>query len=152
MWLSLITILMQLPAALDLQLQRDNGLTFYEYSVLVGLTSAGDDGLRMTDLAMVTSGQLPRLSQVITRMEGRGWVIRRKDPDDGRATRVVIQSKGRELLERAAPRHVARVRELIFDQLSATQLKNLKGIARTISLGLGEPHPLLEERRRALGG
>lgn len=146
-WFALIGVIMQLPAALDSQLQRDSGLTFYEYGVLVGLSSVDrDEGLRMSDLAMVTSGQLPRLSQVITRMEKRGWVKRQPDPTDGRATRVVLLPAGDERLIEAAPGHVERVRELVFDQLTAAQVRQLQTIGTAISQSFG-PLPVHPRRK-----
>ncbi|MDW3213980.1 MAG: MarR family transcriptional regulator [Ilumatobacteraceae bacterium] len=150
-WLSLISVLMQLQPALDAQLQRDSGLSFYEYGVLASLSQVDDTvGLRMSDLAAVTNGQLPRLSQVITRMEKRAWVERCADPDDGRATRVVLLPAGTEVLDAAAPGHVDQVRELVFDQLTETQVRRLHGICRTISQALGTPPLLLDiERQRS---
>ena len=41
-WASLATLLEWLPAALDAQLQRDAGLTHFEYGVLYALAHADD--------------------------------------------------------------------------------------------------------------
>ena len=41
-WLSVVSLLIKLPAALDAQLQRDAGFSHFEYSVLAGLS----DGTR----------------------------------------------------------------------------------------------------------
>ncbi|HEY4462168.1 MAG TPA: hypothetical protein VGN41_05825, partial [Streptosporangiaceae bacterium] len=39
-WVSLAGVLIKLPAALDAQLQRDAGLSHFEYMVLSGLSEA----------------------------------------------------------------------------------------------------------------
>ncbi len=145
-WIPLVTTLLLLPSALDAQLQRDSGLTLYEYIVLSALSEIGDEGLRMSDLAAVTSGQLSRLSQVVTRMEQRDWVVRAPDPDDRRATRVLLQPKGRRLLTSAAPGHVTAVREFVFDQLSPTQVQHLQRIAFKIASTLTPPDSLIHVR------
>ena len=50
-WLSLIGVIIRLPAALDTQLQRDAGLSHFEYIVMVNLSNATDHVLRMSQLA-----------------------------------------------------------------------------------------------------
>src|SRR5690606_31974355 len=50
-WLELISVLIRLPAALDRQLQRDAGLSHFEYQVLAGLSMSPERTMRMRDLA-----------------------------------------------------------------------------------------------------
>src|SRR5690349_3789720 len=85
-WLGLTGVLIRLPAVLDTQLQRDAGISHFEYQVLAGLSMADDRTLRMSDLATFVEGSLARLSQVVGRLEKRGWIRRVPDPDDGRYT------------------------------------------------------------------
>lgn len=151
-WIPLVTVLLMLPGALDSQLQRDAGLTFYEYVVLAGLSERGSEGLRMSDLAAVTSASQSRLSQVVSRMEARGWVERAPDPCDGRATRVQILADGRSVLETAAPRHVDNVRRLVFDQLTPAQVGHLERIALRIASTLVPPDSLIHARETLSGG
>lgn len=143
-WRPLVSVLLTLPAALDAQLQRQSNLTFYEYVVLAGLERAGAEGHRMTDLAAVTSGALSRLSQVVTRMEQRGWVARTPDPLDGRATRVVLRPEGAKQLAAAAPDHVATVRRLVFDELTPTQVQQLRRVMLKISGAISGPDSLIQ--------
>src|SRR4030088_394135 len=60
--LSLAGLLIKLPAALDTQLQRDAGLSHFEYMVLSGLSEAPGRTLHMSDLAELANGSLSRLS------------------------------------------------------------------------------------------
>ena len=83
-WLSVTGLMVQLPAALDRQLQRDAGLTHFEYHVMAALSQAPERTLQMSTLAGLTEARLPRLSQVAARLEKRGWLTRRPDTDDGR--------------------------------------------------------------------
>lgn len=146
-WIPLVSTLLLLPSALDAQLQQDSGLTFYEYVVLAALSEAGEEGFRISDLAAVTSASQPRLSQVATRLEQRGWVARRSDPDDRRSTRVTIRPAGQKVLAEAAPRHADTVRRLVFDQLTPSQVGQLERIAMRIASTLVPPDSLIHARR-----
>lgn len=135
-WIPFVPVLLLLPSALDGQLQADSSVTLYEYVVLSALSEIGEDGLRMSDLAAVTSGAPSRLSQVVGRMEARRWVERRPDPSDGRAALVHLLEEGRTVLSAAAPGHVEAVRRLIFDRLSPAQVKQLRKIAVAVASAL----------------
>ena len=137
-WLSVVSLLIKLPAALDAQLQRDAGFSHFEYNVLAGLSEAPEGSLRMSVLAAFADGSLPRLSQVITRLERRGLVRRTPDPDDGRYTLAVLTEAGRDAVVAAAPGHVETVRNLVFDPLSKAKTRQLRDICLRI-LGAMDP-------------
>ncbi|WP_306306900.1 MarR family winged helix-turn-helix transcriptional regulator [Nocardia thailandica] len=124
-WLTLVALAMRLFPALDAQLKRDAGMTHYDYQVLAVLSAAPRHTLRMSVLAASTEGSLPRLSQVVGRLEKLGWVRRTPDPDDGRSTLAVLTAAGVAELDAAAPGHVARVRQLVIDPLTRGQLRQL---------------------------
>ena len=123
---------MRLPAALDTQLQRDSGLTHFEYLVLMGLSEVPDRTRRMSELAGFVSGSLSRLSHVVSRLERRGWVRREPCPEDGRSTNAILTEAGWDTLVAAAPGHVAEVRRLVIDDLTETQLRHLRDIGRQV--------------------
>jgi len=131
-WLALVSVLIKLPAALDAQLQRDSGLSHFEYNVLAGLSEAEGGALRMSVLAAHADGSLPRLSQVIARLERRGLVRRTPDPDDGRYTLAMLTDAGRDAVTAAAPGHVETVRELVFDPLTKAKTRQLLDICRRV--------------------
>ncbi|MDE3086608.1 MAG: MarR family transcriptional regulator [Acidobacteriota bacterium] len=131
-WLALVAVLCTLPAALDGQLQREAGLTLYEYLVLASLSDHPEQSLRMSDLAVLTNGSLPRLSQVVTKLERRGWVRRTPDPGDGRCTRCALTSEGCAKLEESAPGHVGAVRRLVFDPITRAQVHQVCAIHERI--------------------
>lgn len=131
-WLALGTVLFRLPAALDAQLRRDAGITHFEYQVLAGLSMTPDRTLRMSALAVFAEGSLQRLSQVVSRLEGRGWVRREPDPADGRSTLAILTDAGWEKVVATAPGHVETVRSLVFDPLTKAQVRQLGEIGRRI--------------------
>jgi DNA-binding MarR family transcriptional regulator len=118
--------------ALECQLQRDAGLSFIEYHVLARLSENPGNTLRMSELAEVTDASLSRLSHLIKRLELRGLVRREPDPADGRYTNAILTEAGLRLLVASAPAHVAKVRELVIDALTAAQLRQLRTASERI--------------------
>lgn len=131
-WMALVAVMMRLPAALDSQLQRDAGLSHFEYQVMAGLSESPERTIRMSDLAAICEGSLPRLSQVVARLEKRGWVRRSPDPTDGRCTLAMLTEDGWEKVVQTAPGHVEAVRALVIDPLTKAQKHQLAGIGRRI--------------------
>jgi DNA-binding MarR family transcriptional regulator len=131
-WLPVGGLLLKLPAALDAQMQRDSGLSHFEYLVLASLSEAPDRTRRMSALAALANGSLSRLSHVVKRLEARGWIERKACPSDGRYTNAVLTDAGWEKVVASAPGHVEAVRTLVLDALSDTELAQLGEMARRI--------------------
>ena len=128
-WLRLVAVVELLPAALDLQLRTDSGVTHFEYFVLAMLSEAPERTLRMTTLGRRTNATLSRLSHVVSRLEQRGLVERFPCPEDRRATNARLTDAGWETVVAAAPGHVDAVRRHVFAPLTATQVSQLQRIA-----------------------
>lgn len=125
LWQNLLTVIIALPAALDRQLQRDAGISNFEYGVLARISMAPQETLRLSELARDCDSTLPRLSKLMDRFETREWVARRTDPNDGRYTLATLTDNGRQKLIDSAPEHVAQVRRLVFDPLTTAQRRQL---------------------------
>src|SRR5215813_10108332 len=147
-WIALASVLMRLPAALDAQLQRDADITHFEYMVMSGLSMSPERTLRMSDLAVAAEGSLSRLSQVVSRLEKRGWVRRTPDPTDGRYTLAVLTDSGWDKVVATAPGHVEAVRRLVFDPLTRAQQRQMREIGRRIMRAIDPNDRCLEERSR----
>ena len=127
-WMKFSIALVRLPQELDAQLQRDAGLSWFEYLVLAGLSEAPGHTMRMSRLALLTNGSLSRLSHVVKRLEGRGWVARCPCPEDGRYTNATLTDAGWEKVVATAPGHVATVRRFFVEALEPAQLAHLDGV------------------------
>jgi DNA-binding MarR family transcriptional regulator len=130
-------MLVELPTALDGQLQRDAGISHFEYQVMAMLSMEPGRTLRMSRLAALASGSLTRLSRVVDRLDQRGWVCRQPDPTDGRSTLTVLTDAGWEKVVETAPGHVAEVRRLVFDQLTRGQVRQLHDIGSRVLRAIG---------------
>src|SRR3954453_16943820 len=111
-WLALNGVILLLPAALDSQMQRDNGITMFEYLVLAMLSEAPGRTLQLKRRAGVTNGALCRLSHVGTRLERRDWVRREPMADNGRVTMARLTDAGYAKVVASAPDHVETVARL----------------------------------------
>ncbi len=131
-WLTLVSLIIRLGPALDAQLRRDAGLSHFEYGVMSALSEAPDRTLRMSELATLAEGSLSRLSQVVSRLEHRGWITRSPDPGDGRFTLATLTEEGWLVVVATAPGHVEEVRRLVFDRLSQAQVRQLTAIGQRI--------------------
>ena len=109
-WLELTAMLSWLPDALDAQLQRDAGLSHFEYQVMAMLSMSPGRTRRMREVAALANGSLTRLSRTVDRLDRRGWVVRRPDPEDGRSTLAVLTDSGYDKVVATAPDHVSEVR------------------------------------------
>src|ERR1700756_5494079 len=75
-WAQLSTMILRLQPVLSARLQREFGISQFEYLILARLSEAPGSMLRMSVLATITGGSLPRLSQEVGRLEKRGWISR----------------------------------------------------------------------------
>jgi DNA-binding MarR family transcriptional regulator len=135
-WSALATLLERLPAALDAQLQRDAGLTHFEYGILYALSRGEGGALRMSELAGFANSSLSRLSRAIDRLEARGFVGRSLDPADGRFTVATLTPSGRKQEEAAAPGHAELVDRIVFGSLTAAQQRQLGAISARIAAAI----------------
>ncbi|RKR74364.1 MarR family winged helix-turn-helix transcriptional regulator [Frondihabitans australicus] len=137
-WIRFAAVLELLPPALDQQLERDEGLSHFEYFVLAMLSEARERTLRMTSLATRTNATLPRLSRVVQRLEAQGLVRRSPCAEDRRATNATLTDAGWAKVVHAAPGHVENVRASVLDALSPAQVAALGEISALL-LGRLDP-------------
>jgi DNA-binding MarR family transcriptional regulator len=131
-WRQIVGLFMTLPVAIDGDLRRNAGLSFYEYLVLASLSETSYGMLQMSDLAYQANSSLSRLSHLISRLEKRGWVTKRRCANDRRASTVVLTTAGGEKIRSAAPGHAQFVQEVVTKSLTALQLQHLGDAATAV--------------------
>jgi DNA-binding MarR family transcriptional regulator len=135
-WRQLSSMILRLQPVLSAQLQREFGISHFEYLIMACLSETPGSRLRMSVLATITGSSLPRLSQAVARLEKRGWLSRQPDAEDSRYTLAVLTGAGLRQLQQAAPAHVAAVREYVFDRLTQAQTRQLGAICQRLLDGL----------------
>jgi DNA-binding MarR family transcriptional regulator len=123
-WRILVALTTRLPAAMDTQLQRESGLTHFEYFVMALLAEEPDRRLQLSELAYRANASLSRLSHVVTKLERLGWAHREALPGR-RGAHAVLTDTGYAKVEDATPGYLEAVRGLVFDGLNADQTRQL---------------------------
>jgi DNA-binding MarR family transcriptional regulator len=131
-WLGWVFTSRLLWEEIERDLQRDSGLSFGHYEILVMLSETPTRARRMSELADATQSSRSRLSHAVARLEELGWVRREACPEDRRGQLAVLTDEGFAALEAAAPMHVESVRRHLFDLLSPAQLANLQEIQEEV--------------------
>ena len=115
---------------------KEQGLLVVHYSILVALSAAHDDTMRLAELADAANLSQSRLTHRLKTMIERGHVEIAADEDDGRGKNATLTPAGRQFLERIAPIHAEDVQRLVFDHLDASETaalaEALSKIAQTL--------------------
>jgi len=109
-------------------LLRDYGLGVGEFDVLATLRRQGKpyelSPSQLSRAAMLTTGGM---TNMLDRLERRGWIERRPNPADRRGTMVRLRPKGRKLVERAIGPRLEDAGESLT-HLTATERKRLAAL------------------------
>jgi len=127
-WRSLMKMQDGLSEFIERQLRNRSGLSHADYQVLGHLSEATDGRLRSFELGGLLHWEKSRLSQHLGRMQSRGLVTRAQCLTDKRGAVIAITPRGRDVIAAAAPQHVADVRDVLIDHLTATELEMLATI------------------------
>jgi DNA-binding MarR family transcriptional regulator len=134
-WRNFIESVSKMTAAMESDL-APFGLTMGDYEVLVRLSEAEDQRLRMCDLAtalqLSPSGLTRRLDGLVT----TGLVERVASPKDRRVMFAALTHNGLAKLVAAAPDHVASVRNRLLKGLTRAQVHALGDIFETVRANL----------------
>lgn len=124
-WRAYLDATRLLVRALDRQLEDGAGISFTDYELLVQLSEAPDQRLRMRDLADAALSTRSGMTRAVTRLERVGWVRRVECEEDRRGMYAELTPSGCAKLAASAPGHVAAVRAHVFDELTAAQWQQL---------------------------
>lgn len=115
---------------LSQELERE-GLSASGFSVLVVLETAGGE-LEMRILRARLRTSKANASEVVSTLEGRGLVTRRRLLSDRRAASVVLTERGRAIVDRLFPEHTRRVADT-FAVLDEEEKRSLAQICRKLA-------------------
>ena len=105
------------------RLPHSEGLNLTELGVLRLLVR--NDAMRISSLAAEQAMTQPGMTQLVTRMERAGLVVREPDPNDRRVVRVVATDSGRQLFEHRDASRVALFAEL-YEHLDEEERQRLR--------------------------
>lgn len=124
-WRGMLFAYRELTSAIDERLEREHGLSLSSYEVLLLLSLAPDQALRMGALAERLLLSRSGLTRLVDRMVARGLVERHTCSDDRRGTYARLTDAGREKFRAAQPTNLAAIREVFVSRLEARDLDDL---------------------------
>jgi DNA-binding MarR family transcriptional regulator len=122
--------------AIENDLAREGVLPLGWYDVLLELHAAPSRRLRMRELADRVVLSRTRVSRIVDELVGAGYVERRPDPDDGRASLAVLTDEGAAARKLAAPRYLAAIEHRFSSLLEPEELQ----VLTTALLRVAEQH------------
>ncbi|MDA8374015.1 MAG: MarR family transcriptional regulator [Actinomycetota bacterium] len=124
-WRRLLRTNALLLSRLDAELVAAHSMTLAEYEVLVHLSEAEGNQLRMSALAELALVSRSGLTRRVESMAARGLVSKEICPSDRRGMIAHLTGLGRKRLEEAVPTHVAGVRRYLLAGLSKRDVGEL---------------------------
>src|SRR5918997_3771041 len=110
-WRGMLRVHAALVRELDAELDAAHGLPLSSYDVLIYLQAAPGRRLRMAELADSVLLSRSGVTRLVDRLEREGLIVGDACDEDGRGLFAVLTDRGEELLARARPTHLHRVRE-----------------------------------------
>lgn len=136
-WRSYLMAARLLFEELDRRLDSSAGLSLPDYTLLARLSEAGEDGLRMSELADSAVFSRSRISHAISRLESQGWVERRSCPTDRRGSYAALTDSGRVKLAEAEPVHASVIKEHLIGSVDEADSEGFRRATDLIGLSLG---------------
>ncbi|RLQ05112.1 MarR family transcriptional regulator [Micromonospora sp. BL1] len=121
-WRAYIESSQRLFTRLEDDLRANSDLSFADYHVLVLLSEAPGQRLRMGELADRLVFSPSRLTYQVTTMQKRGLVAKEACPADRRGSEAVLTAAGLLALREAAPHHLRSVRAHLIDDLDDAEV------------------------------
>jgi DNA-binding MarR family transcriptional regulator len=127
-YFALMEVSSLLQYAVDEHLRADGDLSYVQFQILARLVDAPEGRLRMTDLADGVVYSRSGLTYQAGLLDKRGLITRAPSPDDERSVMVTVTDAGRDLIAHVLPGHVDRVRQLLFEPMTGTDLAALGAV------------------------
>src|ERR1700722_4909906 len=121
-WRAIARAVLVVPRTLDADLLAGCGLSLAEYIVLVNLSEAPGNSMRMRELAVESTLSPSGVTRLIERMERMGLVEREHAVEDARGMTATLTEAGLERLRDAYPHALARVRTNVIDHRDGRDL------------------------------
>jgi len=127
-WLALLETANHVQHATDRRVRDAVGVSFAQLEILARIAEAGDEGMRMTDIADTLVVSRSGLTYQMRQLEKRDLVSRAPSPNDERSVIARITPAGLTCVVDAAPHYIEVVKSLFLDHVSPGDLTVLADI------------------------
>ena len=107
-----------------------------EYVVLVHLSEADGQQLRIGDLAAISALSPSRMSRLVDEMVAKGRLTKTRLAEDGRSTAATLTPAGLSILRTTYPTQLRNIRRRVFDLLTDDEVQALNTALWKIRDGL----------------
>jgi DNA-binding MarR family transcriptional regulator len=134
-WRGLLRAHSALVHDLDVELRDACDLSLHEYEVLLLLSEAPGQRMRMSDVASAVLLSQSGLTRLVDRLARAGSVERTRCLEDRRGLNAELTEAGRARLEQARPTHLHGVRARFLDHFTPAELETLAGFWERVAPG-----------------
>ena len=131
-WRGMLEAHSRVVGDLDTELVGLHGLPLTSYEVLMYLTDAPGERLRMGELADRLLLSRSGITRLVDRLVRQGLIARERCSDDGRGFYALLTDSGREVIAAARPTHLAGVHRHFLDRLTPEDVDALGAIWRRL--------------------
>ena len=140
-WRALTHVANHLVKVLGEDLAGETQVSLSEYVVLVHLSEAENQQLRIGDLASISALSPSRMSRLVDEMAKKGHVAKGREAGAGRCTLATLTPAGLSTLRETYPIQLRNVRRRVFDLLTSDDVQALATALRKVRDGLESPTP-----------
>jgi DNA-binding MarR family transcriptional regulator len=137
-WRNVARFLSVTARLLDEDLQRGANISLSEYAVLVHLSEAETGQLRVRELADLADLSGSHMTRIIGDLARGGFVVKTRNPEDGRGIDVQITEAGLNRLRDAYRIHLVSVRSRIMNKVEPRALSCFGDVMAAIVNGIEE--------------
>lgn len=137
-WENYFTTSARLSAAIESHLKQAVSLSLAEYNVLLQVHQAGDEGIRLGELAQRLIFSPSRLTHTQQRMSDRGLLQRNSYDKDKRGGTIHLTAEGEELFQQATRLHNSLIEHYMFKALTDDQVDAVEQILSSVNSRLNE--------------
>ena len=137
-WENYFTTSARLSAVIESHLKQAVSLSLAEYNVLLQVHQAGEEGIRLGELAHRLIFSPSRLTHTQQRMSERGLLQRTCYDKDKRGGTIHLTDKGEELFQQATTLHNSLIEHYMFSGLTDEQVSAMEEILSSLNNRLNE--------------
>ena len=116
---------------------RQAGFPDFRQSDAQVIRSLPTTGASIVELAERAQMTKQGMSKLVANLEERGYLLRRKNPNDGRSVAILLSARGKRLLE-AAEREIAQLEARWAKACSVIELRHVKSVLLNLVDTLGD--------------
>ncbi len=114
---------------------HEHGLDLTKEQMVVLKKLYEQDGRNQNELAFLTYRDKSSLARLLSKMERKGYILRRQDGDDKRVNNVFLTTQGRDVFEKTRP-VIQKVMNRMEHSVSETEKKQIIAILKKVQHNL----------------